>query len=99
MRGLLIEVDYQSGARAGGINPRDPNLQSYGWQSLPNESGPDVEVRVVEDDRDLSQYEGEPGIRVLKNEEEVRQAIEEYVPDKENAGTPEDKEWGADLRQ
>lgn len=34
MRALLIEFDLKTGKRAGGINPKDPKLQCYGWQDL-----------------------------------------------------------------
>ena len=62
VKGLLIEIkDWRTGERAGGINPRDPNLRAIGgplWQSLDHEPKGDWEIRAVLDDRDLSQYEG-----------------------------------------
>jgi len=62
VRGLLIEVkSWITGERAYGINPRDPNLRALGgplWQVLDHEPKGDWEVRLVLDDRDLSQYQG-----------------------------------------
>ena len=62
VKGLLIEIkDWFTGERAYGINPRDPKLKALGgplWQSLDHEPKGDWEVRLVLDDRDLSQYEG-----------------------------------------
>lgn len=73
MDGLLIEFNLQTGIRAGSINPKDPKLQCHGWQDL--ESTPAKEVRLVEDDRDLSQYEGFDGVTVLRGKAKVKQAI------------------------
>ena len=92
-RALLVEVDYHSGKRAGDVDPKDPNLQSYGWQSLPDRDGPDVEIRLVEDGRDLSKYEDEPGVRILVGEEEIEAAIEEYVPPTYQADNDLLREW------
>lgn len=86
MRALLVEVNYQSGRRAGGVDPTDPNLQCYGWQSLPSEDGSDVEIRLVEDDRDLSEYRDAPGVRVLEGEDEIDAAIAQFIPAKEQDG-------------
>ena len=69
MRALLIEVDFKTGKRAGGVNPRDPKLQCYGWQDT--ESEPGKEIRIVEDDRDLSVYKGVPGVTILNGEKAV----------------------------
>lgn len=73
MKALLIEFDVHTGMRAGKINPRDPKLQCHGWQDL--ESTPAKEVRIIEDDRDLSQYEGIEGVTVLRGKAEIKQAI------------------------
>lgn len=97
-RALLIEVDYRSGRRAGGVNPRDENLQSYGWQSLPNQPGPNVEIRVVEDDRGLSDYEGVEGVTVLRGREEINTAIEENIPPNYDVGEREQVRRWADRR-
>jgi len=61
VRGLLVEIkNWETGERAYGINPRDPNLKALGgslWQCLDHEPKGDWEVRLVLDDRDL-RYEG-----------------------------------------
>ena len=94
MRALLIRVNYRTGTRAGGVDPKDNNLQSYGWQSLPREPGEDVEIRIVEDDRDLDRFEDEPGVKVLEGAEAIDTAIDEYIPPKYQIGDREDvREW------
>jgi len=82
MRALLVEVNYRTGRRAGGVDPRDENLQCYGWQSLPEQVGPDVELRLVEDDRSLAQYRDAAGVRVLEGQGEIKAAIERFVPER-----------------
>jgi len=71
---LLIEFDLKTGKRPGGINPRDPGLKCYGWQDL--KSTPAREIRLIEDGRDISQYEGISGITILRGEEEINKAID-----------------------
>jgi len=71
---LLIEFDPYTGERAGGINPRDPGLQCYGWQDL--DSFPAREIRLVVDGRDVSRYEGVPGVKVLRGKDEINAAID-----------------------
>jgi len=78
MRALLIEVDFKTGKRAGGINPRDPKLQCYGWQDL--ESKPGREIRIVEDDRDLSSLEGVAGVTILNGKAAINAAIDTNIP-------------------
>ena len=75
MRALLVEVDFKTGKRAGDVNPRDPKLQCYGWQDL--ESNPGREIRIVEDDRDLSQYKGVKGVTILDGEKAINTAIQQ----------------------
>lgn len=77
-KALLIEFNVTTGRRAGSINPRDPNLLCHGWQDL--ESEPAREIRVIEDDRDVSQYEGITGVTILNGEAEINQTITEVVP-------------------
>jgi len=95
VRALLIEFDVNTGKRAGEVNPKDPKLQCYGWQDL--ESVPAKEVRVVEDDRDLSQYEGIPGVSILEGEDQINQAIDAIVP--ERFSIQESTLFQEDLRQ
>jgi len=78
MRALLIEVDFKTGKRAGGINPKDPKLQCYGWQDL--ENSPGREIRVVEDDRDLSSLKRVKGVTILDGEVAINKAITAIVP-------------------
>ncbi|MCK5431323.1 MAG: hypothetical protein KAJ03_01200 [Gammaproteobacteria bacterium] len=77
-KALLIEFNMRTGKRAGGINPRDPALQCYGWQNL--ESKPPIEIRVIEDDRDPAQFEGIDGVTVLSTPEEANEAIAKHMP-------------------
>jgi len=78
MRALLIEFDLRTGKRAGDINPRDPKLPCYGWQDLGRE--PAIEIRLVEDDRDLSHLEGVPGVTILKGKTAINEAIRKHIP-------------------
>lgn len=80
MQALLIEFDLNSGKRAGNINPRDPKLPCRGWQDLERE--PAIEIRLVEDDRDLSVYKGIAEVTVLDGKEAINQAIQKYIPTK-----------------
>ena len=78
-KALLIEFDINTGERAGNISPRDPNLPCRSWQDL--ESKPAREIRLVEDNRNLSQYEGVEGIIILNGEAEINKAIEDITPE------------------
>lgn len=78
MRALLIEFDLRSGKRAGNISPKDHNLPCHGWQDLERE--PAIEIRLVEDDRDLSVYEGVAGIVVLEGKDAINEAIQANIP-------------------
>jgi len=78
MKALLIEVDFKTGKRAGDVNPRDPKLQCYGWQDLESELG--LEIRLVEDDRDLSVYKGVAGVTILDGEKAINEAITANIP-------------------
>ena len=79
MKALLINFDAHTGKRAGNINPNDPHLQCNGWQDL--ESEPAREIRVIEDDRDVTQYKEIAGVTILNGETEINQAIAEVVPE------------------
>jgi len=78
MKALLIEFNGKTGKRAGNIDPNDPKLQCYGWQNL--DVHPAIEIRVIEDDRDVSQYEGIEGVTILSNKTEINTAIDEHIP-------------------
>ena len=78
MKALLIEFDVTTGIRPANIDPNDPKLQCYGWQNL--EVTPQIEIRVIEDDRDVSQYEGISGVSVLKTKAQINKAIAKHIP-------------------
>jgi len=94
MRALLIEFDGATGRRPAGIEANDPKLQCYGWQQLDSAKLQELgyipkafgntclEIRVIEDDRDISQYEGREseGLKVLYNDTEIQAAIDQYMP-------------------
>ena len=72
MHALLIQVEFSTGRRAGGVNPKDNNLPCDPlWQNT--ETG--REVRLIKDGS-WEQYEGVDGITVLKNEDQIDAAIE-----------------------
>jgi len=75
---LKIKVDFKSGKRAGGINPRDPNLYTLA-QNL--EDG--YEIRLVLDDKDIEQYRNVPGIEVIEGIDAIDRAIIELLPNDE----------------
>lgn len=77
-KALLIEFDASTGKRAGGISPRDPGLPCRGWQDL--NSIPAKEIRLIEDGRAISQYEGITGVTILNSEIEINQAIDQVKP-------------------
>lgn len=78
MRALLIEFDLKTGKRAGSINPKDPKLPCHGWQDLERE--PAIEIRLVEDDRDLSSLEGVGGVTILEGKPAINKAILANIP-------------------
>ena len=78
--GLKIKVDFSTGERAGGVNPKDPNLVCLGWQNL--EEG--WEIRVIRNeskiDEYISMYQGIDGIEIIEGIENIDAAIDEIVP-------------------
>ena len=80
MKALLIEWNPNTGKRAGGINPKDHNLPCHGWQNM--DVTPAIELRLVEDKRDLSEYEcvTNPGVTVLIGKDEINSAIDANFP-------------------
>ena len=81
MKALLIEWNQSTGKRAGNINPKkDQQLLCHGWQNM--EVIPAIELRTIEDDRDMSQYEGVPGITILNGKESINNAIDANFPSK-----------------
>lgn len=78
MKALLIEVDFSTGRRAGGLQIKNnKNLICHGWQDL--ESTPGREIRIVEDGN-TKPYENIPGITILNNEAEINAAIDAVIP-------------------
>lgn len=75
---LKIKVNFESGERAGGIDPRDPNLYCLA-QNL--EDG--YEIRLVLDDRDIDKYRDIEGIEVIEGIENIDRAIIELLPNDE----------------
>ncbi len=81
MKALLIEWNQRTGVRAGNINPKkDQQLLCHGWQNM--EVDPAIELRLIEDDRNMSQYEGVPGITILNGKESINNAIDANFPSK-----------------
>ncbi len=80
MRALLIEVDFSTRVRAGGINPKDKHLLCHGWQNL--DSTPGLEIRLIEDGRSIEQYRGKQGVTILEGKDEINAAIEANIPTK-----------------
>jgi len=93
MDGLLIEFDLRTGRRAGNISPKDAGLKCYGWQNLDEEDinikgytwrsdlpagSRALEIRVVEDGRDISQYEGVAGVTILRGDASINEALDRY---------------------
>ncbi|MBA7545182.1 hypothetical protein ES705_37546 [subsurface metagenome] len=80
MKALLIQFNPRNGQRAGGINPKDAKLQCYGWQNL--DSVPALEIRVIEDNRDMAQFENIEGVKILDGIDEINAAIQANIPSK-----------------
>jgi len=71
MKALKIQVDFETGKRAGGINPRDPKFPGHPlWQDLEN----GYEIRFVKN-MDISQFEGVAGIEILADDRAIDNAI------------------------
>ena len=75
---LLIEWNVYTGKRAGNIDPNDPGLQCYGWQTWDQE--PALELRLIEDDRDISQYENIKGVTIIRGIEAINKCIADNFP-------------------
>lgn len=78
VKALLIEVDFSTGRRAGGIKTKNnPNLMCHGWQDL--DKG--LEIRLVMDGN-TKPYENIPGITILNGKAAINQAIQANIPTK-----------------
>jgi len=80
MKALLIEWDPSTGKRAGNINPRDQNLRCNGWQNM--DVTPAIELRLVEDERNLSKYKNIDGVTVIEGQDQINAAIDANFPSK-----------------
>lgn len=74
MKALLIEFDLRTGTRAGGIDPRDRGLRCVAQRIV---DGDAREIRVVDDGRDTSAYDGVDGVSVLDGVAAVNAKIAE----------------------
>jgi len=100
MKAMKIHFDVHTGKRAEGLDPRDENLQAYGgpgWQKLDGKNS--YEIRLVQDDRDLSQYEDVEGVEVLRGEQEIEQALQQLEQDKPDRYKIDKEVAIADLQQ
>lgn len=79
-KALLIDWDPSTGKRAGDINPREKHLRCNGWQNM--DVTPAIEIRLVEDGRDLSIYDDVDGVTVLNGTDEINNAIVTNFPSK-----------------
>ena len=77
---LLIEWNPSSGKRAGNINPRDANLRCNGWQNM--DVTPALELRLIEDNRDVRQYKGIEGVTIIEGIDQINAAIDANFPSK-----------------
>ena len=82
MRGICVLVDFGTGYRAGGINPRDPNLRCHpSWQNLQR----GCEVLLVLDEN-TKPYEGIDGVTVLNNLQEIQTALDHEIGERVQFG-------------
>ena len=79
MKALLIDVNFTTGERAGGINPhRNKNLPCHpAWQDT--DAG--KEMRLVLDG-DVEPYRGVNGVTILEGEAKIEAALEQHFPEK-----------------
>ena len=85
MKALLIEVDFSTGRRAGGIRTKNnANLMCHGWQDT--DAG--LEIRLVMDG-DTKPYENIKGITILDGERAINKAIMANIPTKYGVKDPE----------
>lgn len=89
MKALSVDVDFATGRRSGGIDPRDPNLPcNPAWQDT--EGGREIRVVV---NGDVEKYQGVLGVTILDGE----QVIDAAVAEVEAAREPEYVVWDANL--
>lgn len=78
MKAIKIKVDFKSGKRAGGIDPRSKNLKGHPtWQDA--EAG--IEIRSVLDGA-VDRYRNVKGVTVLEGEAEIAAELAKSFPAK-----------------
>ena len=79
-KALLIAWNQSTGKRAGNIDPKDPALHCSGWQNM--DVTPAIELRIIQDDRDIKQYVTMEGVTVLYGPDQINEAIDTHFPSK-----------------
>jgi len=76
---LEIDVDFTTGARAGDVDPRDPNLVCPGWQNF--EAGKEIRLIVNEAAIDdyISRYRNISGIVIIEGKAAINARVKELV--------------------
>ena len=79
MKALLIDVNFTTGERAGGINPRrNKNLPCHpAWQDT--DAG--KEMRLVLDGN-IKPYRGVKGVTLVEGEAKIEAALNQHFPEK-----------------
>lgn len=102
MKALLIEVNFRTGERAGGVwgyvngqKKRDAGLVCHGWQDT--DAG--LELRLITDDRDTTQYEGIEGLTVLDGEAAIEAAIATHFTKEDDYSIKSDVLVAESIRQ
>ena len=79
MKALRVQVDFQTGRRAGGINPKDRSLATHpSWQN------PDmgIEITLVRDGH-AERFQGMEGIEILDGREAIDAAVQAIQPEEQ----------------
>ncbi len=78
MKAIRVDVNYATGKRAGGVNPKDLNLVGHpSWQNI--DKG--VEIRLVANGN-VAQYQNVAGVTVLEGEAAIDAAVDEIYETK-----------------
>ncbi len=73
MKGLLIDVNFTTGERAGEIDARNCGFRCL-CQNM--ESTPGKEIRLLEHGEDIERYRGVSGITVLNSDVEINACVD-----------------------
>lgn len=80
MKALLIEVDWETGVRAGGFKAKNNNEWMVPWtRDTVGPNGVGVEVRVPLDDALVDSWRDIDGIQVLETDQAIDQAIQQHI--------------------